>query len=141
MAVIRRRRAARFGLFLACRKRVGRARGEAAKLWYTLRMKTDKTLIWQTPLVVGFLVVLGLLGAGSLTAPPLPSAIAQESTSYTPTPKNFDRWLKFISPNEEERSFERIGWRNQFWPAVEEARRLGRPILLWTMNGHPLGCT
>ena len=36
---------------------------------------------------------------------------------------------------------ERIGWRNEFWPAVEEARRLGRPILLWTMNGHPLGCT
>lgn len=66
---------------------------------------------------------------------------AQDETSYTPSPRNFQKWLEFISPNEDERSFERIGWRNQFWPAVEEARRLGRPILLWTMNGHPLGCT
>lgn len=66
---------------------------------------------------------------------------AQSETSYTPNPKNFQDWVKFISPNKQESSFERIGWRNEFWPAVQEAKRLGRPILLWTMNGHPLGCT
>jgi len=47
----------------------------------------------------------------------------------------------FIRPSADELSFEDIGWRNAFWPAVQEARALGRPILLWTMNGHPLGCT
>lgn len=66
---------------------------------------------------------------------------AQGETSYTPSAQNFQKWLEFIAPNADERSFERVGWRNEFWPAVEEARRLGRPILLWTMNGHPLGCT
>ena len=50
-------------------------------------------------------------------------------------------WLKFIKPTEAELSYESIGWRNSFWPAVQEAKKLGRPILLWTMNGHPLGCT
>lgn len=54
---------------------------------------------------------------------------------------SFREWLEFISPSEDELAYETIGWRNAFWPAVEEARKLGRPILLWTMNGHPLGCT
>ena len=58
-----------------------------------------------------------------------------------PSAENFREWLAFIRPSEAESTYERIGWRNAFWPAVEEARRLGRPLLLWTMNGHPLGCT
>lgn len=33
-----------------------------------------------------------------------------------------------------------IPWRTAFWDAVVEARAEPRPILLWTMNGHPLGC-
>ena len=56
-------------------------------------------------------------------------------------PSNFEAWAEFIRPSDSERKFEDIGWRNEFWPAVEEARALGRPLLLWTMNGHPLGCT
>ncbi len=68
-------------------------------------------------------------------------ALAQDDVSHVPDAKNYRDWVEFIQPSEDELSFEKIGWRNQFWPAVEEARRLGRPILLWTMNGHPLGCT
>lgn len=49
--------------------------------------------------------------------------------------------LAAIRPSEAELAYRAIGWRNRFWPAVEEARRLGRPLLFWTMNGHPLGCT
>lgn len=56
-------------------------------------------------------------------------------------PDNADAWAAFIRPDEDERRFEQVGWRNAFWPAVQEARALGRPLLLWTMNGHPLGCT
>ena len=69
------------------------------------------------------------------------AALAQSRASLVPDENNLDEWLEFISPSQVERSFEGIGWRAEFWPAVEEARRLGRPILLWTMNGHPLGCT
>lgn len=69
------------------------------------------------------------------------TAVAQSETSYVPSRENFVDWLKFIRPSEQELAFERVGWRSKFWPAVQEARRLGRPILLWTMNGHPLGCT
>jgi hypothetical protein len=50
-------------------------------------------------------------------------------------------WMAAIEPDAVETAYRAIAWRNQFWPAVEEARALGRPILFWTMNGHPLGCT
>lgn len=58
-----------------------------------------------------------------------------------PTAADFERWASAIEPDELERSYEQIAWRNAFGPAVAEARALGRPVLLWAMNGHPLGCT
>ncbi len=68
-------------------------------------------------------------------------ASAQAPAVLAPSQQNFDKWLTFIRPDETERAYQQIAWRNRFWPAVAEARKLGRPILLWTMNGHPLGCT
>ncbi|MFT4513858.1 MAG: hypothetical protein ACI89X_003587 [Planctomycetota bacterium] len=58
-----------------------------------------------------------------------------------PTVTNLGKWLTFIEPAANEQTYREVGWRNALWPAVQEARKLGRPILLWTMNGHPLGCT
>ena len=69
------------------------------------------------------------------------SVVAQPPAAETPGPDNLDAWLAFIRPTAAERRYEEIGWRNSFWPAVQQAKELGRPILLWTMNGHPLGCT
>jgi hypothetical protein len=34
-----------------------------------------------------------------------------------------------------------IPWRTSLWQAREEAAKTGKPILLWEMDGHPLGCT
>lgn len=58
-----------------------------------------------------------------------------------PTVVNLSEWLTMIEPAEGEQAYREIGWRNALWPAVQEARKLGRPILFWTMNGHPLGST
>lgn len=62
-------------------------------------------------------------------------------TGLRPTAENFTEWLTFIQPAASEQAYREIGWRNALWPAVQEARQLGRPLLFWTMNGHPLGCT
>ena len=59
-----------------------------------------------------------------------------------PTPLDAYEGLKAaIRPTEEERAYLGIPWRTTLRAAVEEGRRLDRPVLLWTMNGHPLGCT
>lgn len=57
------------------------------------------------------------------------------------TTENRAEWMAAVEPDATETAYRAIAWRNQFWPAVQEARVLGRPILFWTMNGHPLGCT
>lgn len=54
---------------------------------------------------------------------------------------NFEQWRDRILPVVEELSYSKIAWRTSFWEAVVEAQEQEKPILLWTMNGHPLGCT
>ena len=55
--------------------------------------------------------------------------------------KNLKTWLDFILPSAEETQWEKLGWRPELGAAVQEARSLQRPILLWAMNGHPCGLT
>ena len=68
-------------------------------------------------------------------------ATLQAPQAPEPNADNLSKWMTFVQPAQSELTYRTIGWRNALWPAVEEARRLGRPILFWTMNGHPLGCT
>ncbi|MCW5938251.1 MAG: hypothetical protein KF884_08135 [Fimbriimonadaceae bacterium] len=58
-----------------------------------------------------------------------------------PGPENFREWVRFIQPDSKEQAYKEIDWRTSLREAMNEARALGRPILLWTMNGHPMGCT
>ena len=57
------------------------------------------------------------------------------------TDGNLTEWLTFIRPTAEELKWRNIRWHTSLASAVEEARRLQRPILLWTMNGNPCGET
>lgn len=58
-----------------------------------------------------------------------------------PNAENYMQWLTFIQPDAREQAYKEIDWRTKLADAIKEAKELGRPILLWTMNGHPLGCT
>ncbi|MDH3592693.1 MAG: hypothetical protein OER88_12485 [Planctomycetota bacterium] len=42
---------------------------------------------------------------------------------------------------DETAAWETPGWRVDLAAARREAERTGRPLFVWTMNGHPLGCT
>ncbi|MBC8354896.1 MAG: hypothetical protein H8E66_23200 [Planctomycetes bacterium] len=57
------------------------------------------------------------------------------------TDDNLEEWVTFIRPTEEDLKWRDIRWHNNLATAQEEARRLQRPILLWTMNGNPCGET
>ena len=64
-----------------------------------------------------------LLATGLLTLSPL---IAPELTE-----ESFGKWF----------AWRKIPWRRTLWEAALEAQKRDMPILLWAMNGHPLGCT
>jgi hypothetical protein len=56
-------------------------------------------------------------------------------------PQNFSAWRDFILPTQQELDFLKIPWRTTFKEGILDARESDLPVLLWTMNGHPLGCT
>ena len=54
---------------------------------------------------------------------------------------SFERVRDQILPNAGEEGWRAIPWRSTLGAGVAEAQRHDKPILLWVMNGHPLGCT
>lgn len=46
-----------------------------------------------------------------------------------------------VLPSAEDQAFAAIPWRTTLAVAALEADAADRPILLWVMNGHPLGAT
>lgn len=51
------------------------------------------------------------------------------------------RLIEQIKPTPKETAWQKIGWRTDLWQARKEAAKSGKPIYLWEMDGHPLGCT
>ncbi|MBS2029147.1 MAG: hypothetical protein JST54_14685 [Deltaproteobacteria bacterium] len=56
------------------------------------------------------------------------------------TVENVSAITALIAPPADEVRYASIGWRRTLWEAAKEAQKADKPILLWAMNGHPLGC-
>jgi hypothetical protein len=54
---------------------------------------------------------------------------------------DFAELHSLIRPSVEESVWLSIPWRTDLWQARLVAAAEGKPILLWEMDGHPLGCT
>ena len=55
-------------------------------------------------------------------------------------PQQFDALHRTIKPLPREQKWAEIPWMASLWEARQRAAREGKPILLWEMDGHPLGC-
>ena len=47
---------------------------------------------------------------------------------------------RLIKPQPDEEKWQQIPWLTDLWQARRRAAAEGKPILLWEMDGHPLGC-
>jgi len=75
-------------------------------------------------------------------APAQQAATAPVETSQSAQPDaRLDAWRDHIRPGDAERAWERIGWHASFADGLRAADAARKPLLLWMMNGHPLGCT
>lgn len=54
---------------------------------------------------------------------------------------DLDARVKAVLPTSAEERFLAIPWRLDLTEARAEAARTKKPIFLWLMNGHPMGCT
>ena len=52
-----------------------------------------------------------------------------------------NRYQTAIEPTEDEVAFLKIDWKSQLSKAVAMAHASEKPLLIYVMNGHPLGCT
>jgi hypothetical protein len=57
------------------------------------------------------------------------------------SPEQFTKLQALIKPSPNEDPWATIPWLTDLWQARQLAARQGKPILLWEMDGHPLGCT
>lgn len=54
---------------------------------------------------------------------------------------NFDKLVEKIKPKEKEIAWKEIPWRSDLKEAITESANKDLPLLIWAMNGDPLGCT
>ncbi len=51
------------------------------------------------------------------------------------------QWRAHLRPASDELAFEEIDWMPDFAQGLRRSDAEQKPLLLWAMNGHPLGCT
>jgi hypothetical protein len=80
---------------------------------------------------------LTLLAAGACVGLSVRAAAAAEPSR----PLDLAALHALIKPQAAEENWTRIPWLTSLWEARQKAAAEGKPILLWEMDGHPLGCT
>lgn len=71
----------------------------------------------------------------------LPDAPSDAPPEARLTAATLEYWRDFIRPKERDLKWQRIGWRPSLWQGVLDAHEERKPVLLWVMNGHPMGST
>ena len=74
------------------------------------------------------LAALCLAALSAPAAEPIPAGQFSALRNLVKPGANEDRWAS-------------IPWRTSLWQARQDAAKAGKPIVLWEMDGHPLGCT
>ncbi len=54
---------------------------------------------------------------------------------------NFEQWRDHIRAKTSELDWSELQWLPSFHEGLTKAAAENKPLLLWAMNGHPLGCT
>ena len=83
--------------------------------------------VWNTPRLIASLACCGVLISLSV-------ARSQDI-------KDLNELMTLIKPQSAEEKWAEIPWMSSLWEARRKAAEQGKPILLWEMDGHPLGCT
>ncbi|MFO0935003.1 MAG: hypothetical protein U0798_00625 [Gemmataceae bacterium] len=87
------------------------------------------------------LLIPGLIAAVALSPLLLHKAQSRSNPVAAPVDEStLSKWLTEIRPQPGEDDYDTIPWQISLWDARVLAAREGKPILLWEMDGHPLGC-
>ncbi len=94
-------------------------------------------------LLAGMVAATATVGAAYFWWPAVPAAAPQVPVVSRPpvlSEREFLAVLASVRPAQGEDVFADIPWQISLWEARRQAAADGKPILLWEMDGHPLGC-
>ena len=61
--------------------------------------------------------------------------------AYVQSPADLEQKIARVLPTPEEDAFLQIPWHLNLLKARAVSARTGKPLFIWSMNGHPLGHT
>jgi len=99
------------------------------------------------PLLVAALAASCANSRPASTSAPLPAPTAAPTAAPARTrvarldPDNLQAWSHYLAPQPSELAWESLPWLTSYSDGILAAQEQRRPLLLWVMNGHPLGCT
>ena len=76
----------------------------------------------------------------TLAAALLLLAIPAVSPADDVKPSQVEALKTLIKPRAQETKWEEIPWQVDLWDARRKAAREGKPLMLWEMDGNPMGC-
>jgi len=76
-----------------------------------------------------------------LLAPLLAGGVADDPIPPRADAESFDAIVAHVLPDESELAWSDMPWRPTLSMGMRDGARLGKPVLVWAMNGHPLGST
>ena len=53
----------------------------------------------------------------------------------------YAKWRAHVLPSAAEQTARRIAWRASVLHGLLDAQKADKPVMIFLMNGHPLGCT
>lgn len=99
----------------------------------------------RTPLGRAALALLALAFlagcGGEATTPTQPSGASQASAGNGLDLAQLASYRALVLPKDTERAWEQIEWQISYEHGLRASSAEQKPLLLWVMNGHPLGCT
>lgn len=90
-------------------------------------------------LALSALLLGGVVAVGGCPEASAPRKVSDAFPEVDQT--KVDAWRDHIKPHGSELAWEQVGWRSDVWGAILEAHDTGKPLLIWSMNGHPKGFT
>lgn len=84
---------------------------------------------------------LALFASAVLLLTTCARTVAPAQAAEPASPDQVDKLVALIKPAKDEDKWAAIPWQTSLWEARQLAAEKGKPLLLWEMDGHPLGCT
>lgn len=82
-------------------------------------------------------ITAGLL----LLAASLGLAADKDQRLQVPLSAEYVKWRDHVLPSAAEQTARKIAWRASVLHGLLDAQKTDKPVMIFLMNGHPLGCT